>query len=119
MLKKFFVLTALIFSFCAAFVFAADDGKSVIKIESAQKSEYRKNKDTKEENEKEGKPNVGIGKNCRIAKTIIDKNASIGDNCRINVDGNKYPDGDHGLFYSADGIIVIRKGVVIPAGTVI
>lgn len=49
MLKKFFVLTALIFSFCAAFVFAADDGKSVIKIESAQKSEYRKNKDTKED----------------------------------------------------------------------
>ncbi len=82
-------------------------------------ADFYQNKETKEENVKEGKPNVGIGKNCKIAKTIIDKNASIGDNCRINVDGNKYPDGDHGLFYSADGIIVIRKGVVIPAGTVI
>ena len=62
---------------------------------------------------------MGIGKNCKIAKTIIDKNSSIGDNCRINVDGKKYDDGDHGLFYSSDGIIVIRKGVILPEGTVI
>lgn len=51
--------------------------------------------------------------------TIIDKNAHIGENCCINVSGRKYEDGDHGLFYSADGIIVIRKGAVIPNGTVI
>ncbi len=82
-------------------------------------ADFYENKETKAENEKNGKPNLGIGKNCKISKTIIDKNASIGDNCRINVDGKSYPNGDHGLFYSADGIIVIRKGVVIPAGTVI
>ncbi len=82
-------------------------------------ADWYENKETKEENAKAGRPNMGIGKNCKIAKTIIDKNASIGDNCRINVDGKKYEDGDHGLFYSADGIIVIRKGAVIPAGTVI
>ena len=62
-------------------------------------------------------PLTGIGKNCKIAKTIIDKNAKIGDNCKIGVSGKKYEDGDHGSFYSADGIIVIRKGAVIPSGT--
>lgn len=65
------------------------------------------------------RPKIGIGKNCRISKTIIDKNARIGNNVRINVDGNTYENGDHGIFYSADGIIVIRKGAVVPDGTVI
>ena len=66
-----------------------------------------------------GVPSVGIGKNCKIAKTIIDKNARIGDNCKINVGGKKYEDGDYGTFYVSDGIIVIRKGAIIQDGTVI
>lgn len=82
-------------------------------------ADYYETNEQKEENKKSQTPNMGIGKNCKIAGTIIDKNAAIGDNCRINVDGKKYEDGDHGLFYSADGIIVIRKGAVIPEGTVI
>lgn len=82
-------------------------------------ADYYEDDETKAENQKNGRPNMGIAKNCKIARTIIDKNACIGDNCRINVDGKKYEDGDHGLFYSADGIIVIRKGAVIPEGTVI
>lgn len=69
--------------------------------------------------DKEKIPYTGIGENCVISNTIIDKNVHIGKNCRINVDGNKYEDGEHGLFYSADGIIVIPKGTVIPDGTVI
>lgn len=73
----------------------------------------------KENKIKKGVPLMGIGKNCKIAKAIIDKNSCIGDNCRINVDGKKYEDGDHGLFYVSDGIVVIRKGVTIPSGTVI
>ena len=73
----------------------------------------------KQEKIKKGIPLMGIGKNCKIAKTIIDKNSAIGNNCRINVDGNKYEDGDHGLFFVSDGIVVIRKGVIIPDGTVI
>lgn len=73
----------------------------------------------KKDNKEKCVPNLGIGKNCKINKAIIDKNAHIGENCCINVSGRKYEDGDHGLFYSADGIIVIRKGAVIPNGTVI
>ncbi|MCF0241914.1 MAG: glucose-1-phosphate adenylyltransferase [Treponema sp.] len=68
---------------------------------------------------KNGVPAVGIGKNCKIAKTIIDKNARIGDNCKINVSGKAYEDGDYGSFYVSDGIIVIRKGAIIQDGTVI
>ena len=45
--------------------------------------------------------------------------ATIKGSSVINVTGKKYEDGDHGLFYSADGIIVIRKFAVIPDGTVI
>lgn len=82
-------------------------------------ADWYENQDAKGYNMKAGRPNIGIGMNCKIAKAIIDKNAAIGENCRINVDGNKYEDGDHGLFYSAEGVIVIRKGAIIPAGTVI
>lgn len=80
-------------------------------------ADYYDPEDEKAENLKNGRPITGIGKNCKIANTIIDKNAMIGDNCKIGVNGNKYEDGDHGSFYSADGIIVIRKGAVIQPGT--
>ena len=82
-------------------------------------ADYYDDDDEKADYIAQGKPVTGIGKNCKIANTIIDKNARIGDNCQIGVSGKKYEDGDHGSFYSADGIIVIRKGAVIPSGTVI
>ena len=82
-------------------------------------ADYYDSEEEKAENNKAGKPNTGIGKNCKIANTIIDKNAKIGDNCQIGISGKVYEDGDHGSFYSADGIIVIRKGATIPAGTII
>lgn len=82
-------------------------------------SDFYETDTVKAENAANGKPNIGIGKNCKIANTIIDKNAAIGDNVQINVSGEHYEDGDHGIFYAADGIIVIRKGAVIPSGTVI
>jgi len=87
-------------------------------------ADFYENDDMKDENRSSKRPHIGIGQNCKIAKTIIDKNAAIGDDCRINVDGKKYPDGENKLpngvyFYSSDGIIVIRKGSVIPSGTVI
>jgi glucose-1-phosphate adenylyltransferase len=82
-------------------------------------ADFYENAEQKKENEKKGVPNIGIGKGCKINKAIIDKNAHIGDNCCINVNGRTYEDGDHGLFFSSDGIIVIKKFAVIPAGTVI
>ena len=82
-------------------------------------ADYYENECEREANKKNGVPNVGIGKGCKINRAIIDKNAKIGDNCCINVNGRKYEDGDHGLFYSSDGIIIIKKSAQIPSGTVI
>lgn len=62
------------------------------------------------------KPAPGIGRNCRIERTIIDKNVHIGDNVVITPDGK--PDNmDSELFHIRDGIVVIPKDTAIPAGT--
>jgi len=82
-------------------------------------ADFYESDEEKAKNKETGTPNMGIGKHCHIAKTIIDKNARIGDNCSINVSGKKYENGDYGNFFVADGIIVIRKNVVIPSGTII
>ena len=82
-------------------------------------ADYYDDEAEKAKNHEKGVPCTGIGKNFKIANTIIDKNAKIGDNCQIGVSGKTYEDGDHGTFYSADGIIVIRKGAIVPAGTII
>ncbi|MEY4387383.1 MAG: Glucose-phosphate adenylyltransferase [Verrucomicrobiota bacterium] len=71
-----------------------------------------------EEHERAGLPRLGIGSNCKIENTIIDKNARIGNNCVITPVGK--PDNlDHGLYYIRDGIVIIPKGGIIPHGTVI
>jgi len=65
-------------------------------------------------------PRIGIGKNCRIENTIVDKNARIGDNVVISPAGkpdkvdNKDP-----AYYIRDGIVIVPKNGVIPHGTVI
>lgn len=62
------------------------------------------------------KPAPGIGRNCRIERVIIDKNVHVGDNVVITPEGK--PDNmDSDLFYIRDGIVVIPKDTVIPAGT--
>ncbi|MDR3311636.1 MAG: glucose-1-phosphate adenylyltransferase [Spirochaetaceae bacterium] len=64
-------------------------------------------------------PALGIGKNCRIARTIIDKNARIGDNCSIGMQDKPYEPVETPAYQIVDGIIVIKKDAVIPSGTVI
>jgi glucose-1-phosphate adenylyltransferase len=73
----------------------------------------------KKQNRKEGKPDIGIGRGTIIKKAIIDKNARIGEVCRIGADNFTREDGDFGDYYIKDGIIVIPKGAIIPSGTVI
>jgi glucose-1-phosphate adenylyltransferase len=66
--------------------------------------------------EKAGQVPYGIGKNCTIEHTIVDKNARIGDGSAISPEGKPDTmDGDN--FYIRDGIVIIPKGAVIPAGT--
>ena len=61
---------------------------------------------------------MGIGKRCFIKNTIIDKNCRIGDDVRIN-GGKHLEDTETDTYAVRDGIIVIKKGAVIPNGTVI
>jgi len=65
-------------------------------------------------------PNMGIGRGALVKKAIIDKNACIGEGCRIGVDDNiSRPDGDYGNYYVKDGVVVIPKNAILYPGTVI
>jgi len=61
-------------------------------------------------------PPMGIGRDCHIVRAIIDKNARIGDGVIIpaQTDVADY-EGEH--YWVRDGITIIPKGAVIPAGT--
>jgi glucose-1-phosphate adenylyltransferase len=65
-----------------------------------------------------GAPTMGIGHGTVITRTIVDKNARIGDNVRISPDG-KPANMDGPNFYVRDGIVIIPKSGVIMSGTVI
>lgn len=81
-------------------------------------SDYYESLESIEDNERSGRPRIGIGANCRIENAIIDKNARIGNDVVISPAGK--PDKvDHPLYYIRDGIVVIPKNGVVPHGTVI
>ena len=67
---------------------------------------------------KTGIPLLGIGDRCYIKNAIIDKNCRIGDDVRIN-GGAHIENTDHSLYTVKDGIVVLKKGAVIPNGFVI
>ena len=58
---------------------------------------------------------MGIGERCYIKNAIIDKNCRIGDDVRIN-GGPKLKDKETDMYFIKDGIVVIKKGAVIPKG---
>ncbi|AQX06110.1 glucose-1-phosphate adenylyltransferase [Elizabethkingia meningoseptica] len=63
-------------------------------------------------------PLFGVGENCYIENTIIDKNCMIGNSVRI-IGGKHMPDGDYDAYSVRDGIVVIKKEAIIPDGTII
>ncbi len=81
-------------------------------------SDYYESLESIRAHEQIGRPRIGIGTNCRIQNTIVDKNARIGDNVVISPDG-KPEKVDHANYYIRDGIVIIPKNGVIPHGTVI
>jgi len=66
----------------------------------------------------QGLPMLGIGERCYIKNAIVDKNVRIGNDVRIN-GGNHLQNHDHALYTVKDGIVVLKKGAVIPDGFVI
>lgn len=64
------------------------------------------------------KPYMGIGDRCYINNCIVDKNARIGNDVRIN-GGPHLKDVDTDTYTIRDGIVVIKSKAVIKSGTVI
>ncbi|RMF02746.1 MAG: glucose-1-phosphate adenylyltransferase [Bacteroidetes bacterium] len=62
------------------------------------------------------KPAMGIGKNCYIRNAIIDKDVRISDNVRIHGSAS-LKDEDADTYVIRDGIIVVKKGAILPSGT--
>ena len=63
-------------------------------------------------------PPIGIGQGAHIERTIVDKNARIGDDVRITPDG-KPPNFDGPNFYIRDGLVIIPKSAIVMSGTLI
>ncbi|MDR2020007.1 MAG: glucose-1-phosphate adenylyltransferase [Treponema sp.] len=82
-------------------------------------ADFYETEERKRQNAENRLPNIGIGKGAIIKGAIIDKNAAIGEGCRIGVDNLDRPDGNYGHYYIVDGIIVIPKNTVLYPGTII
>ena len=81
-------------------------------------ADFYEDEDDFDYNRQLGIPNIGIGKGSVVHKAIIDKNAHIGENCRIlneqrihTVDGPGY--------YIRDGIIIVPKNGIVQNGTTV
>ena len=72
----------------------------------------------RDENDRRGLPNLGVGAGSTIVNAILDKDARIGANVRI-VNQEKVNNGEGKNFVIRDGIVVIPKGAVVLDGTVI
>jgi glucose-1-phosphate adenylyltransferase len=64
-------------------------------------------------------PSVGIGRGSLIREAIIDKNARIGEGCRIGIDTLARTEGNFGNYHVVDGIIIIPKNAILYPGMVI
>ncbi|MBV9217007.1 MAG: glucose-1-phosphate adenylyltransferase [Acidobacteria bacterium] len=64
------------------------------------------------------KPHLGIGEDCTIKRSIVDKNVRIGSGVKlINREGFENYDSPDLPVYIRDGIIIVPKNAVIPDGT--
>ena len=81
-------------------------------------NDYYETLEDMEANAGKGIPKVGIGDRCYIKNALIDKNCRIGNDVRIN-GGPHLENTDHMLYTVKDGIVVVKKGAILPDGFVI
>ncbi len=89
---------------------------AVIKDTHIMGADYFQTEEELAEDIRLNRPHIGIGKNSRIYKAIIDKNARIGDGVKIG----PHPDNENftGNYYVVrDGITVVEKDAVLSEGT--
>ncbi|WP_299436302.1 glucose-1-phosphate adenylyltransferase [uncultured Aquimarina sp.] len=61
----------------------------------------------------DNRPYIGVGERCSINNAIIDKDSRIGNDVIIN-GGSHLEDKDDERYVVKDGIVVVKKGAVIP-----
>ncbi|TRZ75415.1 MAG: glucose-1-phosphate adenylyltransferase [Chitinophagaceae bacterium] len=91
---------------------------TVIKNSYIMGCDYYETMDQIHQKNTQGQPVLGIGERCIIEDAIVDKNCSIGNDVQIK-GGAHHEKIDHPLYTIKDGIVVIKKGAVIPNGFII
>jgi glucose-1-phosphate adenylyltransferase len=92
--------------------------KTVVTNSYLMGNDYYQNLDEISNNLEKNIINVGIGENCYINNTIVDKNCRIGNDVTLN-GGKHLQDANTQWYTIKDGIIVIKKGVIIPDGFIV
>lgn len=95
------------------------DQGSVLEDVVLMGSDFYETKQQLAANTESGQPHLGVGKNCQIKGAIIDKNARIGDGCVLNATDKLDGRYAEGAIIVRDGVLVVPKGAIIPAGTVV
>ena len=80
-------------------------------------NDYYQNLEEIDQNHNDGKV-MGMGERCYISTCIVDKNCHIGNDVTIK-GGSHLPDSNNNLYTVKEGIVVIKKGAIIPNGFVI
>jgi len=81
-------------------------------------ADFYEDESEKAENRRLGRPHVGIGQGAHIERAIIDKNARIGQGVIIRSHEGE-PDKEEENYVIRDGIVVVPKNAIVPAGTAI
>src|SRR5215468_7446014 len=81
-------------------------------------ADFYEDEDDFDYNRQLGIPNIGIGKGSVVHKAIIDKNAHIGENCRI-LNEQRIHTFDGPGYYIRDGIIIVPKKGIVQNGTTV
>lgn len=78
-------------------------------------NDYYQNLEEIRTNIEQGIITIGIGERCFISNTIVDKNCRIGNDVRLS-GGKHLADANTNLYTIKDGIIVVKKGAILPDG---
>lgn len=81
-------------------------------------ADYYESEENLAENKKFNRPSIGIGAGSIVEGAIVDKNARIGRNVKINLKPDRANE-EHSDWVAKDGIVIIPKNSVIPDDTVI
>jgi len=76
-------------------------------------NDFYQNLDDMDDDNTHHKQLMGIGERCFINNAIVDKNCRIGNDVHIN-GGKHLEDTSHELYAIKEGIVVIKKGAVLP-----